>query len=74
MNSIPCGIPNILTYVSSCNKYFTGVAINNSKMYESPSKKAMILKMLNIVCSKFYGANIQFLLSIKDGSHLQQQS
>lgn len=45
-NSNPCGIPNNLTYCGSPARYLMGVAINNKSIYETPSKKATILKIL----------------------------
>ena len=45
INNNPCGIPNNFTYLGSSKNHFNGDAIKSNKMYETPSKKAMILKM-----------------------------
>lgn len=63
MNKSPCGIPNSLTYDSSFIKYLTGVAINNSNMYETPSRSAIILKNVNIVVV-FVGRRYNFLNAV----------
>ena len=44
---MPCGIPNSFTYCGSSDKYFIGTAMNNNKIYETPSNTAKILKTGN---------------------------
>ena len=41
---MPCGIPKAFTYCSLSKRYFIGVAINNNKIYETPSNIAINLK------------------------------
>jgi len=48
MNKNPCGIPSILTSVTSFPMYFSGTPTNSNSMYDKPSRKAMILKMVNV--------------------------
>ena len=40
-------MPNSLTYCGSCNRYLIGVAINNNRIYETPSKRATSLNIFN---------------------------
>ncbi len=46
IKSNPCGMPSNFTYSGFPDKYFIGVAINSNKIYDMPSRKATILKIV----------------------------
>ncbi len=61
IKSRPWGIPNNFTYEGSFNKYLMGVAINNSKIYETPSKKAVMRKMFKNETIRYSTKKIKML-------------